>query len=136
MKIAAGIFALLLLSGCGQSDSDAAPAPGRPDQGDWEPFYSHATATHQRQYFFDRSNVRREGDHLVGRWKIESDGTGIVTSLYVVRIECRLGTFTELGTVLIDDRGQSQEVPATDLFVDHRIEPNSSTAKFRELFCR
>lgn len=138
MRIALVLCALLLPAACARNDTGADPAPGTPDQGDWVWFYSHPTRVppvRQRQYFFDRSNVRRDGDRLVGRWKIQTDGPGGVTTLYVVRLECRLGTFTELGTVLFDDHGQPQDNPSLELFVDHQIEPNSSMAKFRQMFC-
>jgi len=130
------IFALLLVSGCGHNDADPAPAPDTSDHGDWVPFYSRTSEGTQRQYFYDRSSVERTGNLVRARWKTLNTGAVPGTTLYGIEIQCREGTFTELGTVLIDSAGHRQDVPHTELWVHHPIGANTSTASFQHLFCR
>jgi hypothetical protein len=135
MRSSLCILALLLVTGCTNRDADPALSPGRAEEGDWVSFYSRASEAGQRQYFYDRSRIQRRGDVVAARWKITGAGDS-ATTLYVLEIECRRGTFTERGTVQIDAGGRSREIPRSELLVARPIEANSSTATFRQMFCR
>ena len=106
------------------------------EQGDWVPFYSRTSDGTERQYYYDRASVQKTGNVVRGRWKSVNQGAATRTTLFAIEIQCREGTYTELGTTLIDAEGHRQDLPRSGLWVNHPIEANTSTAKFQELFCR
>jgi hypothetical protein len=135
MRLSPGILAFLLASGFAHIDLDTIVSPGSPEEGDWVPFHTRDFPQGRLEYFYDRSRVHRQRDRLVARWKVLGSRDASVT-LALVEIECRQGTFTERGTVLIDAGGRARELPRPELWFDHPIEANTSSDVFRRIFCR
>lgn len=136
MRLSPGIFALLLVPGGAQVDAGTAPSPGRADVGDWISFYTRDFEEGRLAYFYDASRIDRSGDRLVARWKVLGSRGATTTTLYVIEIDCREGSFTERGTLLIEADGRAHEVPRSELSVDRPIAANTSADRFRHMFCR
>ena len=127
------LFYSSLAAGCGLT-SAAGISPGSAAVGRWTPFHSRDFEQGRLDYFYDASSVHRGEDHVVARWKVVgSTGT---TTLYVIDIACRNGTFTEKGTLLVDAWGQRRVLPRSELLVDSPIEAGTSSDLFRRAFCR
>ena len=77
----------------------------------------------------------RDHFHVVSRWKVLGSPT-TTTTLTVVEISCRNGTFSEKANVIIDAAGHARDLPKSELLVDYPIEPGTSAAVFRRDFCR
>lgn len=108
---------------------------GNAASGNWRQFYSRDFPEEGRRldYFYDTTHFRTPRDHVLARWKIIGS-TGTVT-LYVIDINCRNGTATEKGTLLIDEKGLQRTVPQSELWIDSPIENGSSSDVFRRAFC-
>lgn len=105
-----------------------------PSVGQWSPFYKRTFEDGQLDYFYDRSSVRKSAGHVVSRWKVNGS-RGKTTTLHVLDISCRDGTFTEKGTVIFDRYGQANQVPQCERLVAHPIEKDTSSDVFRQMFC-
>lgn len=127
------LFCTLLTAGCGVA-SMRGMSPGSASAGRWTPFYSREFGAGRLDYFYDASRVFRGGNHVVARWKVV--GPAGTTTLYVIDIACRDGTFTEKGTLLIEAGEQPRILPRSELLVDDSIEKGTSSDVFRRAFCR
>ena len=112
-----------LTAGCALQ-SDVGISPGSASVGDWIPFYAREFQPGRLDYFYDRSRVHKNGDHVVARWKVV--GSSGTTTLYVIDIACRAGTFTEKGTMLIDAKRQQRDLSRSVFLVDSPIDTGTS----------
>ena len=119
MRLSSCICVSSLLAASCAAESGVGIAPGSASVGRWTLFYSRNFQAERLDYFYDRSRVQRSSGHVVARWKVVGSPKAR-TTLYVVDISCRNGTFTEKGTIIIDADGQFKELPQSKRLVDHR----------------
>lgn len=138
MRLSPEILLLsLIASGCAHTGQSGPALPGSAEEGDWISFYSREARSMRQDYFYDRSSLRRDRNRLVARWKVlNRDHDEASITMYVVDIDCRRGTFTEAGTVLIEADGRRRSLPQSQLLVDGPIQAGTSGDLFRRRFCR
>lgn len=86
-------------------------------------------------YFYDQSRVHRSRGHVVSRWKVVGSPTE-TTTLYVIDISCRDGTFTEIATIMVDAAGRARKLRQPERYAARAIETGTSSDVFRRAFCR
>lgn len=135
MRLAPFILTLLLVASCAR-ERGAGIQSGSAAIGQWRPFYSRDFPQEGRRlnYFYDQSRLHRGGGHVVARWRVVGS-RGETTTLYVIDISCRAGTFTEKQTKIFGDDSQARELPESDRYADRPIEAGTSGDVFRRAFC-
>lgn len=125
----------LLATSCGP-DSSVGIESGSAAVGQWRHFYSRDfTEARRLDYFYDQSRVHRNRGHVVSRWKVVGSPTE-TTTLYVIDISCRDGTFTEIETVMVDAEGRARKLTQPERYAARTIESGTSSDVFRRAFCR
>jgi hypothetical protein len=135
MRLAPCILTLLIAAGCAP-DRGASIQSGSAAIGQWRPFYSRDFPQEGRRldYFYDRSRLYKGGGHVVARWKVVSS-RGEATTLYVIDISCREGTFTERQTVILGADGRTKELSDLERYAERPIETGTSGDVFRRAYC-
>ena len=137
MRFSPGLLLLSLLAACAHLDQGEPILPGNPEDGDWVAFHTLTNDIMRQDFFYDRSRIRRDRARVVGRWKVLNirDSDRSIT-MYVVDIDCLLGTLTEAGTVIIEADGRRRVVPQAQLLTDRPIHTGGAIDWFRRTFCR
>ena len=102
--------------------------------GQWTPFYQREFQDGRLAYFYDRSHVQKQRGHILALWKIIGS-RGPTTTLYLIDVSCTEHSFTEKGTLLIDENGVARKLPLDGLHVDQAIQPETSAEVFWKSFC-
>lgn len=127
-------LAWLLVTGCSTA-SAVVIEPRSADVSRWIPFYTRDVQAGRLEYFYDQLRIHRSGGHVVARWKVVGSPTA-TTTLYVIDISCRDGTFTEKGTIIVDAEGSARELSQAERLANYPIETGTSSDVFRLAFCR
>ena len=125
---------LLLAAGC-STDSGQRIKSGSEAVGQWQHFYQRDFPEARRlDYFYDQSHVYVNQGHVVGRWKVLGSPVQ-TTTLYVIDISCRDGTFTEKETVIIDAERRTRHLTPVERYANRPIKTGTSGDLFRQRFC-